>query len=94
MLGFRAALGAARRDLAALLLKSALLPLILGLAAGLPLAFAVTRLARSTLFGVAPSDLLTYFASLAVLLIAGAAAAFLPARRAARTDPMVALRQQ
>lgn len=93
-LGIRAALGAARRDLAALLLKSALLPLILGLAAGLPLAFAVTRLARSTLFGVAPSDPLTYFASLAVLLIAGAAAAFLPARRAARTDPMVALRQQ
>jgi ABC-type antimicrobial peptide transport system permease subunit len=63
---------------------------LLGIAAALGLA----RLIRSQLFGVQPSDPLTLVSVLLVMTVVAAAAAYLPARRAARVDPVVALRTQ
>jgi len=62
-----------------------------GLAAGLLLAFAVTRLLRGELFGVAPTDPLTYSLAAALLCAVALAACYLPARRAMRVDPTQAL---
>jgi ABC-type antimicrobial peptide transport system permease subunit len=66
--------------------------LIWGLASGLAGAFGVSRLLRSMLNGVSPLDPLAYAAVFALLIAAAAAASALPARRAARVDPVTALR--
>jgi ABC-type antimicrobial peptide transport system permease subunit len=65
-----------------------------GVAAGLAGALAVTRLLRSLLFEVKPNDPPTLLCAAAVLLVVVIAAALIPARRAARVDPMVALRYE
>ncbi len=65
-----------------------------GLAIGLIAAFGLTRLLRSLLFGVSPLDPLTFAATLAVLVGVAALANLLPARRAARLDPVVTLRAE
>jgi ABC-type antimicrobial peptide transport system permease subunit len=71
-----------------------MLPAALGIGAGLLLAPALTLLVRRMLVGVSPNDPLT-FVTVAVLLLAVAlAACYLPARRAARVDPMIALRSE
>lgn len=64
-----------------------------GAGAGLAGAFVLTRLMRSLLYGVRPSDPLTYLAVAALLLAIALAASYVPARRAARIDPIQALRQ-
>jgi putative ABC transport system permease protein len=64
-----------------------------GAAAGLAGAFLLTRLMRSVLYGVRPSDPLTYAAVAALLLSIALAASYVPARRAARIDPVEALRR-
>jgi ABC-type antimicrobial peptide transport system permease subunit len=69
-------------------------PAAIGLAIGIGGAFAVTRLIRTLLFGVAPTDPMTFAAVALVLAGVALAAACLPARRAARIDPMVALRHE
>jgi ABC-type antimicrobial peptide transport system permease subunit len=88
----RLALGATGHGIARMVVASALIPVAFGLLAGLPVAFAVTRMAESTLFGITSRDPLTYAASVGVLLSIAALAAAVPARNAARTDAVGSLR--
>ncbi len=93
-IGIRAALGATRRDMVWMVLRETMLLVAIGIAIGLPVAIASARLIRDQLFGLEPTDPLTlYGATLAIVAVA-ALAGYLPARRAARVDPMVALRYE
>jgi predicted permease len=93
-LGIRTALGARRRDVLQLVLRQGLALVILGAAGGVGVAMAATRLLASLLYGVHPNDPLTVAAVAVLLMAVGAIACFLPARRATRVDPMVALRYE
>lgn len=93
-LGIRMALGAGRLDITGLVLKQGLRPALAGVAFGLAGAVGLTRFLTSQLYGVSPVDPLTLFGvCLALIAIAGVAC-WLPARRAARTDPLEALRYE
>src|SRR6185503_7375975 len=93
-LGIRMALGATPRAILLLILRHGLSVALLGVGAGLAGAFALTRFMRNLLFGVGAADPAT-FATVSLLLTAIAlAASYLPARRAARIDPMVSLRSE
>jgi hypothetical protein len=93
-LGLRKAMGAEAGSVAGLVVRQGLVLAVLGVGTGIAVALGVTRLMASLLFGVGPSDPLT-FASVALVLLAVALlASYLPARRAARVDPMVALRAE
>ena len=93
-IGLRMALGAQRRDVLRLILGQGLKLILLGVGLGLLGAFTLTRVMMSQLYGVSPTDPLT-FASIALLLaIIGILACYIPARRAMRVDPMVALRYE
>jgi len=91
-IGVRMALGARPRDVAWPLMRGALWLAASGLLIGIPVAFALTRVLRSVLFGVTPHDPITMAACVFLVLMVAALAAWWPARRAARVDPMVALR--
>ncbi len=91
-MGVRAALGASSWDLVRLVVGGGSLPVGLGLAIGLSGAFGLTRLVQTLLFETSPTDPATITATSAVLLLVALLACYLPARRAARADPMVALR--
>lgn len=93
-LGIRAALGAARRDLEGWVLRQGLGLVGLGAAVGLGLALLVARSVESQLFAVGGRDPATYAAAAGLLLLTGALAAWLPARRAARVDPAEVLRSE
>jgi putative ABC transport system permease protein len=93
-IGIRMALGAQKRDVLGLILKRGLLLAIIGGAAGMMGAAAVTRVLGSMLYQVPPTDPLTFGAGALILLIVALSACYLPARRAAKTDPMVALRYE
>jgi len=93
-LGVRAALGARVGDIVSLVLRDGALLVIPGLALGLVGAFAVTRLMASQLHGVPATDPLSYAVAAIVLCAAAGLASWFPARRAARVDPMVALRSE
>jgi len=86
------ALGAHRSDIGRLVLRQAMTPVAIGITFGLLASFALTGLVRSLLTDVEPTDPLTLAAGSAVLLAAALAAAYLPARRATRIDPVDALR--
>jgi predicted permease len=93
-IGVRLALGASpRRVLATVVARAAMLAAI-GMAIGLPLALAATRLMATMLFGVGPRDAGVFTLAPVVLLAAALAASYLPARDAAATDPIEALRQE
>lgn len=92
-IGIRLALGARRGQVVSLVLRQGLRPAAFGIAAGLGLALALGRIAESMLFQVHPRDPQILFGVTAVLLFVTAAAAFLPALRASRTNPGVALRE-
>jgi ABC-type antimicrobial peptide transport system permease subunit len=68
--------------------------LVVGVAAGAALAYAASRLMDNRLYGIAPHDPLTLALATLLLLLVALAAAFVPAQRASRVDPMVALRHQ
>jgi predicted permease len=91
-IGLRLALGAPRRGVLALVLRDALGIAAIGLAAGLALTLAGGRLVAGFLTGIRPDDPLALAAAAALLLATAAIASYLPARRAARVDPMAALR--
>ena len=93
-IGIRAALGANRRDTLALVLRHALRVALAGAAVGIAASFGLTRLLRSQLFGVSPSDPLTFTVVPLILVALALAAAWLPALRASRVDPLVALRHE
>jgi ABC-type antimicrobial peptide transport system permease subunit len=91
-IGIRVALGAGRLRIMGMILLEALLLLAIGIVLGLGLSVAMGKAASSLLFGVKPADPLTLGLAAALLAAAAAAASYLPARRASKVDPMVALR--
>jgi putative ABC transport system permease protein len=93
-IGIRMALGAERRDVVWLILREALLLVLVGVAVGLPSALAAARLVSSLLFGLTPADPVSMSLAALLMLAVGAAASYIPARRALRVDPMVALRYE
>ena len=93
-IGLRIALGAAPGNIKWLVLGDGLLLIGLGVAIGLPLAMAGGRLSASLLYGIKPSDPLALISTVAVLAAIGVFAALLPARRAARIEPVEALRHE
>ena len=93
-IGIRMALGADRTSIMRLVLREALVLLGFGLLIGTVLSLAGSRAAATLLFGLKPTDLATYLLALTSLSVVAAFASFLPARRAARLDPMAALRNE
>jgi ABC-type antimicrobial peptide transport system permease subunit len=93
-IGVRMAMGAARRDVIAMILRQGLVQVVAGMLIGVGLAALLTTALRLLIFSVSPYDPATYIGVGAVLALTGLAACFVPARRAARVDPMVALRYQ
>jgi len=91
-IGIRLALGAQTQTVLWMVLRESLVLLAIGLALGLPLTLASTRIIRDQLFGVTTLDPTTFIAAIAVVAAMTLLAAWLPARRAAKVDPMVALR--
>ena len=93
-MGLRIALGARRGDLLWLVMRQAGVMLLIGVAVGSALAFASGRLLRGFLYGVQPHDSWTLALAAVLLFLSGMLAAYLPARRASRVDPMEALRAE
>jgi putative ABC transport system permease protein len=93
-IGIRMALGAARMDVLRLFLKEGLLLAGIGVVAGLAGALALTRLMRSALFGVRPTDPITLLGVAMLLVAVGVTGCLVPAQRAMRVDPLVALRHE
>jgi predicted permease len=93
-IGMRVALGASRRDIVSLILGQGMRITLLGLALGLALAVAATRLLSGLLVGVTATDATSYILTIVLLAVVAMLAAALPAQRAARTDPLTALRHQ
>ena len=91
-IGIRMALGAQPRNVRWPILREALALVIAGVAIGLPIIFAVTRLASTLLFGLTPTDPVSLSLAALLMLAVAMAAGYLPSRRATRVDPMVALR--
>ena len=91
--GLRLALGAPRSRVAAGVMAEALLPVVAGIAIGLPLAMLIARAAQRLLFGVTPADATSYMVGAGALAVVAAAAAWLPARRACSLDPAETLRR-
>jgi putative ABC transport system permease protein len=92
--GLRMVLGAQGGDVLGLVMKQGAAMVVIGLAAGLITAFALTRLMASLLFSVAPTDAATFASVTAVLAGVALAACYVPARRATRVDPMQTLRYE
>jgi predicted permease len=91
-IGVRVALGAQHADVLWLILRQTAAITVVGLALGIPAAIAATRLMRATLYGVEPGDPLSLAAAAGLMATVATAAGFFPAHRAARLDPLVALR--
>ena len=91
-IGIRMALGAGRGDVQWMVLRESLWMVVAGLAAGIPAALALTRLVREALYGIQPNDPLSFVAAGVLMVAVAALTAWIPARRAARVDPMRALR--
>jgi ABC-type antimicrobial peptide transport system permease subunit len=93
-LGIRLALGAQRATLLGLILRQGMTPVILGLAAGIAVASMGGRLIQSLLFGVSAFDLVTVLSVTMLVAFVAILGCYIPARRAVRVDPMIALRYE
>ena len=93
-IGIRLALGATPRHILRLMMGQGMRLTLIGVAIGFLGAIALTRLMRSLLFAVAPNDLMTFVISSLVLIVVALLACFIPARRATKVDPLVALRYE
>ena len=93
-IGIRMAIGARQADVSRMVLRSGLVLTAGGVCAGIAVALALTQLVESQLFGVRPADPLTMASVVVLMIVVAAGAAYLPARRAARVDPVAALRSQ
>jgi putative ABC transport system permease protein len=93
-IGIRIALGGDQRSVQRLVVRQGMMPAAIGIGIGLVLAPALTLLVRRMLVGISPTDPLTFGSVVVLLLAVALAACLLPARRAARVDPMVALRTE
>jgi putative ABC transport system permease protein len=93
-IGIRMALGAGKRQVLSSVLRETLMLTVLGIGTGLPITFIVARLIASMLFGIKPSDPVALLFAAFALCGVSLAAAYIPARRAAKVDPMVALRYE
>jgi putative ABC transport system permease protein len=93
-IGIRMALGAQADNVRWLILREALLLLLIGVATGLPLIVAVTRLAATLLYGLTPTDPVSLLTAALLMLLVALIAGYLPARRATRLDPLLALRHE
>jgi predicted lysophospholipase L1 biosynthesis ABC-type transport system permease subunit len=93
-IGIRLALGAQRGELKRMFVRHALVLASIGVAIGLGVAAGLTRLMSSLLFGISPFDPATYLGGAMVLALAAVLASYLPARRASRADPLIALHHE
>jgi putative ABC transport system permease protein len=93
-IGIRMALGAEPRGIVRMVVWQGMKLALIGVVIGLGAALALTRLIRNLLYGVSPTDPFTYIAVSIVLIGVAALASYIPARRAARIDPMQALRAE
>lgn len=93
-IGIRLAIGAKPRDVARMVMTQGLTIVAVGVGLGGPAALGVGRVMRRVLVGVAPTDALAFAGALALLAVVAVLATYLPARRASRVDPLVALRQE
>ena len=93
-IGIRMALGAQKADVLRLILSDGIILTITGVVLGLVASFAVTRILTSQLYGVDATDPVTFAVVSAILAAVAMAASYIPARRATRVDPMVALRHE
>jgi predicted permease len=93
-IGLRFALGAQKTDVANLFLRESVLLVAAGIAAGIPLALVSTRVMKSLLYGVRPGDPVTLTLTIAIFVVAGLLASLLPVLKAARIEPLQALRDE
>jgi ABC-type antimicrobial peptide transport system permease subunit len=93
-IGIRIAMGARRRTVLWMVLRGSLALVVAGLAIGVPVSLLAARKIAPVLFGIRADDSLAFVSTACVLLVVGLAAAFVPARRAACTEPMHVLRQE
>jgi putative ABC transport system permease protein len=93
-IGIRISLGASRTDVLRMVVRQAIVQALAGAVAGLAGALVVSRLIAKMLYGVQPTDPITFGGVAIVLALAAMLAAFVPARRAARIEPMIALRNE
>jgi putative ABC transport system permease protein len=93
-IGVRMALGAGRSDILTLVVGRGLIVGVAGVALGIPAAFGVARVMRGMLYGIAPDDPVVFVCVPALLLVIAAVASYIPARKAMRADPVVALKYE
>ncbi len=93
-LGIRTALGANRTDVLKLIVRQGVVLVLLGVAIGIPAAVGLTRVIASRLFGVTPTDPATFAAASVLFVGTALLACSIPARRATKVDPLVALRAE
>jgi ABC-type antimicrobial peptide transport system permease subunit len=93
-IGVRMAIGAQKGDVLSMIVSGGMKLALIGVAIGLAGALGLSRLLRTMLFQVTPLDVPSYALTAAVLLAVAAFACYVPARRATRVDPIIALRQE